>query len=107
MKKTKLTISGIGLCILILSCSSIFFYNDAFTLFKIQVPIMMISGYFMATFLASYILDRRIFLARSQNLDTINPYKTMIQILPYVNWFIFGFFGVMCFISILVLVFLA
>ena len=86
---------------------SIFYDNDQEKLLKIKVPLIVLGSYFMGTFLVSYIFDKIIIDAREKGLHMVNPYQLLIRINPYINWFIFGFFGFICTLTILLLIFIA
>ena len=103
----KLKISIFAFVLLIVAVVSIFIYNDNFTLLKIQLPLLSLCGYFSATFGASYIFDKMIQKAIDNNQQNIYPYKLLIQKIPFINLFIFGFFGFITLTSIIILIFLA
>ena len=103
----KLLFSVMGLLIMIGAVVSIFYDNDQEKLLKIKVPLIVLGSYFMGTFLVSYIFDKIIIGAREKGLHMVNPYQLVIRINPYINWFIFGFFGFICTLTILLLIFIA
>jgi len=103
----KLLFSLMGLLIMIGAVASIFSDNDQEKLLKIDVPMIVLGSYFMGSFLVSYIFDRIVISAREKGLHTVNPYQLLIRINPYINWFVFGFFGFICTITILLLLFVA
>jgi hypothetical protein len=69
-----------------------------------QLPLMIFFGYLFSAFGASYFLDKMIQKAINNNQEDINPYKLLIQINPYINLFIFGFFGILSLTSIIILI---
>jgi len=104
--KTKIIIASIAFIVFICTFISVFIFRNQFTLMKIQLPIIIMSTYIFAVFLASYSFDKRIEKAYKNGLENINPYKLLIQINPYINWFLFVFFGIGSIASCLVLIFL-
>lgn len=103
----KLKISIFTLVLLVLIVVSIFIYNDNYTLLKIQLPLLNLCGYFSGTFGASYIFDKIIRKAIDNNQQNINPYRLLIQLNPYINLFLFGFFGIISLTSIIILILFA
>jgi len=103
----KLIFSLAGLLIMIGAVVSICYDNDQEKLLKINIPLIVFGSYFMGTFLVSYIFDRIITGAREKGLHMVNPYQLLIRINHYINWFVFGFFGFICTLTILLLLFVA
>lgn len=103
----KIILALSGLLIVLGACISIFIHNDNYTLLKIQTPLIIFGSYFMASFTASYILDRMTARGYALGLESVNPFKLFILIRPYINWFLFGFFGLMSAMTILILIFVA
>lgn len=103
----KLIFSCVGLLIMIGAVVSIFSDNNQENMLKIKVPLIVFGSYLMGTFLVSYIFDKIIIGAREKGLHTVNPYQLLIRINPYINWFVFGFFGFVCTLTIILLLFVA
>lgn len=101
----KLKIAVFAFMLDILVIISILIFNDSYILIKIQLPLMLVFGYLLSSFGASFLFDRINIKATKNNQQNTNPYKLLIQINPYINTFIFGFFGIITLLFIILLIF--
>lgn len=101
----KLKIAVFAFMLEILVISSILILNDSYVLMKIQLPLMLVFGYLLSSFGTSFLFDRINTKATKNNQQNANPYKLLIQINSYINTFIFGFFGIITLLFIILLIF--
>lgn len=101
--KLKLIVAIIFFILSILAISSVFIWKDYTVLIKIQIPMIIILGYLWTTFGASYIFDKIISKAVTNGLQTQQPYALLIRFAPFINIFIFLFFGILAITTVLIL----
>lgn len=98
----KFKIAIISFIIEILIIVSVFINNDF--LLKIQIPLLIFFGYLSSTFGVSFYFDWFNKKAIRNNQQDIYPYKLFIKLTPFINIFIFGFFGFLSLVFILLLI---
>ncbi len=81
------------------------FINNNFIL-EIQVPLLILFGYLSYSFGASFYIDWLNKRALKNNQQDIYPYKLLKKFTPFINIFIFGFFGFLSLVFILLLGFI-
>lgn len=104
LMKYKLIICIISFVMVLLTGLFIFIANQQDSLLNIQIPLLIAFIYLSTSFGASYFFDRIKLRAIEKNKQNINPYKPLIQFMPAINIFIFGFFGLMTLIEIITLI---
>lgn len=102
--RLKIITAIIGYSVMILVIISIFINQDY--LLKVQLPLLIVFSAMATISLASYILGRLADKIRNERRGDWKIKNLFLEILPYINWVMVIYFGIMSILASAILIFL-